>query len=75
MAITSEERQWKAGDKIPIVDDPIMGAFNPLIKATRADSRRPKGVAGREITSVEGGRRDLSECTAEGVSRNVEPER
>jgi len=75
MAITSKERQWKTGDKIPIVDDPIMRAFNLLIKATRADPRRPKGVAGREIISVEGGRRDLSDCTAERVSRNVEPER
>ena len=73
MAITSEERKWKAGDKIPIVDDLIMRAFNLLIKPMRADSRRPKCVARREVIPAEGSRRDLSECTTEGVPCNVEP--
>ena len=61
MAITPKPGQWNARDKVPVIDNPIVWALNLPVEVARADSRRPEGVAGRQVIPLENGRGDLSE--------------
>jgi hypothetical protein len=49
-------------------------ALHLPVEVARADSRRPEGVAGRQVIPIENGRGDLSERAAQGVPGDIETE-
>ena len=64
MAIAPVQGRWEAGDRVPIIDNPIVRALHLPVEVDLTDLRGTEGVAGRQIIPLEHGRGDLSERAA-----------